>query len=322
MGKKVLLMMALFAVLMCYSFGTELVWAAYPDKRIQLIISFAPGGMADSTGRLLAHHVNPFLGGRVYVENILGAGGAPGFRAGAKASPDGYTITLLLTAQLTGPYTMKDYPSIDLFDPICIAVQDPIALTVKPDSRFKTITDLVAHAKTHPGEVTIGHSGVGSLNHMADEAFADAAKVKLSLVPFKGASEALVAAMGGHVDIASSGSGDASVYSQGGKLRPLIVFGYERSRHFPAVPTAKELGYDVVISQWVGVGIAKGTPEEVKATLIEAFKKAMENEEYKKSVDKMGIERISLGPKEAVPWLKAQSDFFRNLAQKIGLKPE
>ena len=322
MGKRVFLMMALFAVVSFNSFGTEHVWAAYPDKKIQLIIPFAPGGMADTVGRLLMHHANPFLGGRVYAENILGAGGAPGFRAGAKASPDGYTITLMLTAQLTGPHTIKDYPTIDLFDPICIAVQDPIAFTVKPDSRFKTIADLISYATAHPGEVTVGHSGVGSLNHMADEAFAEAGKIKIRLVPFKGASEALVAAMGGHVDVASSGCGDARVYSEGGKLRPLIVFGNERSRHFASVPTAKELGYDVIISQWVGVGVPKGTPEDIKASLIEAFKKAMESEEFKRNIDRMGVERISMGAKEAVPWLKAQDEFFKKLAQKIGLMPQ
>jgi len=102
----------------------------------------------------------------------------------------------------------------------------------------------------------------------------------------------------------------------------LVVLDAKRSSLFPDVPTAKELGYDAVVVTFQGIGIRKGTPEEVKAVLVEAFRKATEDEGFKKLMDQLGMERLYLGPKEAVPWLKNQHDFIKGVTTKIGLKPE
>jgi tripartite-type tricarboxylate transporter receptor subunit TctC len=111
-------------------------------------------------------------------------------------------------------------------------------------------------------------------------------------------------------------------YVEGKKLRGLVVLDEKRSSMFPDIPTAKELGYDAVVVTFQGIGIRKGTPEAAKAVLVEAFRKATEDEGFKKLMDQLGMERSYLGPKEAVPWLKSQDNLIKRITTKIGLKPE
>jgi tripartite-type tricarboxylate transporter receptor subunit TctC len=322
MVKRIVFISLFILVGLSLVFGVDSIWAKYPEKKIRFVAAFAPGGGSDLVARTLAKYVNPYLDNRVYVENVVGAGGAIGFREGAKASPDGYTLTMIVTGLTVSPHVVKDFPSYDLFDPICIVAQDPMILTVGMENRFKTIQDLIFYAKVNPGRVSVSTAGVGSVNHLEIAAFADAIGAQFNIVPFKGSNPALVGALGGHVDVATSGCSEAISLVEGKKLRPLVVFGTKRSRLYPDVPTARELGYEVVIYMWRGVGVPKGTPKEVKAVLVEAFRRTMEDEECKKFMDQIGLERIYLGSEEAAAWLKAQNDFFKNVVTKIGLKPE
>ena len=297
-------------------------WAKYPDKKIRFIVSFEPGGMGDMTGRTLVKYVNPFLGGRVYVETIAGAGGAVGWRECAKSAPDGYTMTILLSSIMVGPHVTKGFPTDDLFDPICIVALESRMLFAKWDSKFQTVKDLISYAKAHPGEVTAATSGVGTINHIGMEAFGDATGTKFNLVPYKGAGPSLVAAMGGHVDIAISSCSGTASYVEGKKLRPLVVLGTKRYPVYPDVPTARELGYDAVVVAFSGVGVPKEVPKETRNILVEAFRKGTEDEGYKKLMAQMGLEQVFYPPETAAPWLKEQREFFKRLADKLGMKPE
>jgi len=298
------------------------LWAKYPDKKIRLIAAFAPGGGADIMARSLSKYVNPYLDGRIYVENIPGASGAIGFREGAKSAPDGYTLVMMVTSIMTGRHITKGYPSYDLFDPICVAAQDPTMISVKTDSRFKTILELIAHAKTSPGALTVATAGVGAIDHFYMSAFAKSIGVDFNFVPYKGAGPATVAAAGGHAEAVGSGYSEAFSLMTGKKLRPLLLFTNERSPMFPDVPTAKEIGHDLVVVLFRAVGAPKGTPKEIKDVLADAFKKAIANPEFQKMVKEMGLQPIFIGPDEARLFLKKQDDFFTAIADKIGLKPQ
>jgi tripartite-type tricarboxylate transporter receptor subunit TctC len=322
MVKRIVFISLFILVGLPFVFGVDSIWAKYPEKKIRFVAAFAPGGGSDLVARTLAKYTNPYLDNRLYVENVTGAGGAIGFREGAKAPPDGYTLTMMVTGLTASPHVVKDFPSYDLFDPICIVAQDPMTLTVNMESRFKTVQDLISYAKANPEKASVSTAGVGSINHLAIGSFADAIGAQFNLVPYKGSNPALVAAIGGHVDVAVSGCSEAITLVEGKKLRPLVVLGMKRSRLYPDVPTARELGFDAVIYQWRGVGVPKGIPKEVEGVLVEAFRKAMEDEECKKFMDQVGLERIYLGPKEAGAWLKAQNDFFKSVAIKIGLQPK
>jgi tripartite-type tricarboxylate transporter receptor subunit TctC len=322
MKVKILFLAVLSLIVFCFFGGMESAWAKYPEKKIQFIAAFEPGGGSDLVARTLVRYVNPFLGGRIFVENIVGGAGSIGFRAGAKANPDGYTLTMIVTSLTVGPHVTNGFPSYDLFDPICIVAQDSTMLSVKMDSPFQTAASLIAYAKNNPEAVNVSVSGIGTPNYLSTAAFADAAGVKFALVPYKGTNPALVAAMGGHVVAAGSGCSEGLTFVEGKKLKPLVVYGHKRARLYPDVPTAKEIGYDVAVYQWRGVGVPRGTPPEIKKTLVEAFRKATEDESYKKTMDQMGLERVFLGPEESDPWMKAQFDLFKKTATKMGIQPQ
>jgi len=322
MAKRIFLISVLALLAFSFACGANFALAKYPEKKIRLIIPYAPGGGIDIVARPLAHYVNPYLDNRVYCENLPGAAGAIGSREGAKAAPDGYTLTMLHAALMMGQHTMKDFPTYTLFDPICIVCQDCITLVVNVDSHFRTANDLISYAKAHPGEVSVGITGHGDGSHFAGLALSEAFGIKFSFVPYPGAGPAVTAIAGGHVDATIAGEASSLALVKGNKIRPLIVFGNKRSKLYPDTPIAKELGYDIYVPTFRGVGVPKGTPKEIKDVLVEAFRRAVEEEGFKKLMDQMGLDVMFLGPEEASPWLKALDDFFRNLAGQIGLKPK
>jgi tripartite-type tricarboxylate transporter receptor subunit TctC len=319
-GEKLLL--CLFALLLALAGMENVAFAKYPEKKIRLIVTMAAGGGADLTARLLVQYANPFLGGRLYVDNVTGGGGAIGLREATKAAPDGYTVVGLVTNSTIGPFTIKNFPTSDTYEPLCLVATDPTTFAVKADSRFKTLQEFIKYSKDHSGELTTANAGTGGANYLATAAFLDAAGIKLTMIPYKGSAPAIVAAMGGHVDSVTAGCSEVLNYVEGKKLRPLATFSAKRSRLFPDVPTARELGYDVTFFLWRGIGVPKGTPDEVKTVLADAFQKAAANEQFKKSTEQAGLELSFLGPKEAAVWMKAQYEANKALTAKIGLKPE
>lgn len=321
MNKKMLFLSVLFLIPMTVC-GVALTRAEYPEKRIRYVVAFGLGGWNDIVSRALARYANPYLKGRVYVENVIGAGGAIGFREGARALPDGYTITALASSIMTGPLVDKDYPTYDLFDPLCIVVIESRMIYTRWDGRFKTGSELISYAKAHPGEVTVAFAGIGSTQHIWMAAFEKVTDVQFNLVPYKGDGEGLIATMGGHVDIVFASAAAAVTYVESKKVRPLLAFDSKRYRAYPNIPTVKELGYDMDCKGFSGIGVPKGTPKDVKNILVEAFRKATENEGYKKLTDQNGVERVFWGPEEATPWLKSHSEYFKNTASKLDLKSE
>jgi putative tricarboxylic transport membrane protein len=302
--------------------GAGAAWAKFPEKKIRLIVPVSPGGGADTLARMVTRHANAFLQDKMYVENVTGGGMAIGFREGAKAVPDGYTVTFLVTTITTAPHVIKDYPTVDLYDPICILATDPMMLSVHIDSPHKTIADLVAFGKANPGKLSVGTPGQGSVGHLGMAFFADATGSQYTYVPFKGSAPLLAAAAGKHVDVATSTCSEGISLVGGKKLRPLLVFNEERSPLYAEVPTTKEMGLDLFISYWRAMAVPKGTPADVKAVLVEAFRKAMEKEEVKKFLEQQGLNRVFLPPEKAGPWLKKQHQFFGNISRKIGLEPK
>ena len=317
-----ILLLCLFSVFFLLAGLANPALAKYPDKKVRVIVNVAAGGSSDVTARILVQYANPFLGGRLYVENVTGGGGAIGTREAAKSPPDGYTVMTLVTNCTIGPFTIKEFPPLDQFDPLCVIATDPTVLVVKNDSRFKNIQEFVAYAKAHPDELTISNAGTGGAIYLATAAFGFAAGIQLSQVPYKGASPALIAAMGGHVDGTSAGCSEVLNYVAGKKLKPLVSYSTKRSRLYPDVPTTKEAGFDMTFVQWRGVGVPKGTPEEVKNVLADAFRKASQMEAFRKNIEQAGLELTFLGPKEAGPWMKAQYEANKALTAKLGLKPE
>jgi tripartite-type tricarboxylate transporter receptor subunit TctC len=322
MKTKILAVIVAAFIILPMVWDTPSAWGKYPERKIKFICSWAAGGGSDIMARTLTRLVNPQLGGRVYVENITGATGLMGMREALNAPPDGYTLMLLTTTNTIAPNIIKDYPSVELLDVLGVAAEDPMILAVAVDSPLKTVADLIAKAKANPGKVTGATAGHGSPQHLANAAFAASTGTEFSYVPYKGAAPALVAAAGKHVDFASAGISEAITLKEANKIRALVSLSAKRTRLYPDTPTGKELGYDVVISRWMGIGAPKGLPAEIKNLLIETFKKAMETEEFKKYVAQSGQEQFHGGPEEARAWIKNQNENFKKVCERAGIKPE
>ena len=294
--------------------------AEYPERPITMIVAFPPGGSTDQTARLLATFLQPELGesANIIVDNRAGAGGDTGFRALATAEPDGYTIGFINTPNvLTIPIERKtryDWHSYDLLGNV---IDDPGNFSVLSESEIKSLTDLAAYAKAHPGEVTVGTSGIGSDDHLAMLAFQRAAGVELTHVPFKGAADVRTALTGGHIMVGAMNIGEAmAAQASGAPIHQLGQMSQKRSEVAPDVPTFKEQGYDIEINSLRGTGAPKGLPEPVRERLVTAIAKVAANPEFQAKMKASHTPMRFLPPDEFAVVLQQSEEGFRAMWQE------
>ncbi len=254
---------------------------AYPAKPITLIVPWPAGGSTDRHHRALAELASKHLGQQIIVENKPGAGGTLGPSSMAlNAKPDGYTIAQYPMGMLRVPHMQKvQWSPINDFTFIMGVSGYTFGFVVKSDSPYKTFKDYVEAARKQPGQIDFGSTGVGTSPHLLIEELADNVKVEFNHVPFKGNADLMQALLGGHVMAASDATGwDKFVDS--GQMRLLVTFGEQRTKRWPQVPTAKELGYGIVSQSPYGLVGPKGMDPAVVKTLHDAFKKAMDDPKH------------------------------------------
>ena len=265
---------------------------AFPTRAITMIVPFPPGGVADITGRPTAAAMEKILKQPVAITNRPGAGGAVGNAAVANAKPDGYTILMGLSSISVIPaadvlFDRKPAYSLDQFAPIALISADPTILTVHPSLPAKSLKELVALARSKPGQLSYSSSGVYGALHMPMEMFQHAANLKMRHVPTTGGGPAITALLGGHVDLTAGGPASITPHVKAGKLRPLASWGPKRHPGFPDVPTFKELGYDIEYLIWAGLFAPKATPEPIMKVLRDAALKAVADPEFKGMMAKL-----------------------------------
>ncbi len=251
---------------------------AYPAKPITLIVPWPAGGSTDRHHRTLAEIAGKILGQNILVENRPGAGGTlgPGQMA-LTAKPDGYTIAQFPLGMLRYPHMQKvAWDPINDFTFIIGLSGYTFGFVVRADSPYKTFNDYIDAARKSPGSINYGSTGIGTSPHLLIEELADAAKVQLNHVPFKGNADQMQALLGGHVMAASDATG-WDKFVDGGQMRLLVTFGEARTARWPNVPTAKDLGYNVVSQSPYGLVGPKGMDPAVVRTLHDAFKKALDD---------------------------------------------
>ena len=260
----------------------------YPNDTIDLVVGFSAGGGSDVMARTVAQYLEPALGGaKVVVRNMPGAGGQIGFTEVAAGEPDGYTLGVMnLPAALALSYDRKTAYGRDDFTWLANFVYDPNTLVVPIDSEIKSVEQLVEAAKVDPGAITVGPTSLGGNDHFAAILFADAAGIELTQVPFKGAANARVALLGGHVALGTMAYSQTVGYED--QMRVLAVLAPERLSYAPDVPTAKELGYDVTMGSYRGIVGPAGLSGDVKQTLIEALGEVANDPKFTEAMKEQG----------------------------------
>lgn len=257
----------------------------YPTHPVIAIVPFPAGGATGNMARAAARELTDILGVNVPVQNIGGGAGTIGTAQLARSKPDGYTIGILGAAPLiVQPHMRKTVYSIEDFTYICQLFSSPHALVIKPDSPFKSLKDVVDYAAAHPGELSYGTPGPGSLPHLAMEAFLKETGVNIKHVPFQGDGPGVTALLGGHVDLYM---GLMSVVLQN-DLKSVAVFADERVESLPDVPTSVEQGFTTVALWWGGMFGPKDMPDEVNAKLETACEAVAKNDRYKETLHKLG----------------------------------
>ncbi len=321
-GRKNMKKLALIlALCMVFSLCTISASAdeAYPARDVTVIVPWAAGGGSDMVARSISEAAQEITGVNFTCQNQTGAGGAVGFAVGAAAQSDGYTLTLLTTEITMVPHTSAvafDYSS---FRPICQLNAASAVLAVPADAPYDTIEDFVAYAKDHPEEITVANSGTGALWHLAACAFAQAADIQLTHIPYNGASECNAAVLGGHVNASVASAPEFAANLEAGNLKLLVVMADERLEAYPDVPTAKELGYDVSVSTWRGMAVPKNVPEDVAAKLDEIFAKAVESETFKNYMANAGQTIAYLNAEEFASKMEYENDLYKGLLTDLGL---
>lgn len=251
--------------------------AAFPERPITLVVGFPPGGGGDLYGRLIATAMGKSLGQTVIVENRPGAGGNIAAGLVAKAAPDGYTILLAMSGNLAVSPALKPqslpYKVPDDFAPIGLILEAPHGLFVTVASRLKTAREVLDTAKQK--ELTFASTGTGGAAHIGMETIKELGHLKLLHVPYKGSGPAITDMLGGQIDMFFATASPLVPQVQQGQLRVLALTGRQRSPILPDVPTFKELGIDMTMTQWYGLAAPAGTPPAVVKVLSEHLSRAL-----------------------------------------------
>ena len=295
----------------------------FPKTQINMIVQSSPGGLSDQVSKETGDLMGQVLGETVICQYKPGGSGAVGMSFVQASKPDGYTIGHTpLELVMLKPLGYADLEPDDL-TLLGRAYTTCGALAVKGDEdRFSTIEEFVEYAKAHPGEVAVGNAGTGSIWHVGAVGFEQAAGVTFNHVPFDGASKAIAALMGGHIDAVVSAPIELISGVQGNEVKVLVTMGEERSNAFPDVPTCQESNIDYVLLHWGGFAAPKGLPEDVKEILQNALKEAVESEEYDAFMKERGMEPAFMCGEEYDAFIAEQTEFLGGLVDAAGRRSE
>ena len=296
-------------------------WAdTFPSRPIRLLVGFPAGGPTDITMRVIAENAGRILGQPIVVENKPGAGGTLPASTVVTSQPDGYTIGQSPLGIFRMGYTQKmSWDPLKDLSYIINLTGYTFGLTVPANSPIKSWQEFVAYAKANPGKVTFGSAGGNMTSpHLTMERIADAAGIQLTHIPYKGSADLAQALLGGHV-MAAADSSAFVPYVEGGKARLLNVWSEKRMARFPAVPTLRELGIDIVQTSPYGLVAPKGTPPEVVKKLHEAFKKALEDKSSVEALAKYDMLPNYMSSEQYTRYAQTLSKQEGDIIQRLGL---
>jgi len=298
---------------------------AYPVKPVRVIVPFPAGGPNDIIGRIVAQRLTEAFGQQVIADNRAGAGGTIGTMAVVKAPADGYTLLSGGMGNLVMNPIIDKVPYDTLRDlaPVSLVASAPNVLVVHPSLPVKDVKELLALARSRPGELNYGSGGIGSTPHLSGALFNVLGKVNLVHVPYKGNAPALTDLLGGQVQVAFLGIPPAQPHVGSGKLRALAVTSAKRSNALPQTPTVAEsgiAGYE--LSPWYGILAPAGTPADVVARLNATIGKAMGTADMGDKLAAIGAEPESATPEQYGARIRADVEKWTKVIRAANIKPE
>jgi tripartite-type tricarboxylate transporter receptor subunit TctC len=308
------------------NFGTGGYLAAaetYPTKPIRIIVGYEPGGFVDLSARLIAGPLGDTLGQKAIVDNRPGSGGAIGAEIAARAKPDGYTL-LVASAATHGFGPAFDpnlrYDVMRDFQMIARLAASPSILAVNPSLPVHSVKELIALARSKPGEIQYGSAGKGSMLHVAAMLFEHLAGVELMHVPYKGGGPAAIAVMSGEVPMMFGMTASVLPFIESGKLRGLAITSSQRSALLPNFPTVAESGVPgYELDNWMGLFAPAGTPRAVVEKLSNAAIRGVDLPQVRKGFQNHGAEPSPLGPDEFTAFVNKELKKWAMIVKATGI---
>jgi tripartite-type tricarboxylate transporter receptor subunit TctC len=314
-----------FAALLCgfMLLGGSAAWSAYPEKPIWWVVPYSPGGSADVISRIITVRIGERLNQRILIENKPGAGGSIGAEFVARAAPDGHTVLHDALAIAVNPAlkSMKFDPGREL-TPVTQISNMWVIMTAPANAPYNTLAEFIEFARRNPA--SYGSTGAGSAGHLTGELFKSQSKLDIVHVPYKGGGPGVVAAMAGEVSIYYAIAGSAMGAIKSGKLKALAVAAPSRYAPLPNIPTFSELGYaDVVASEWNGLFVPKGTPQEIVDLLNKEARAVLaEPAVQEKLVTTLGIDIVTNTPAEFGQFVQREATRWGRVIKQLNIRAD
>jgi len=303
---------------MAIALGTP-AQAAYPERPVTIIVAWTAGGATDLLTRGLQDVFQKAIGGQIVVKNVPGAAGTLGTAEAARAAPDGYTLLISPIGPITlQPHRMKLDYSYDSFETVCKIVDSPVVLMAAPNSKYKSVAEVVSAAKAAPGKLPYGSTGPGTTPHVSMIAFAKAAGIDIKHVPYKGSADVVQGLLTNTVDLFTDQPNLVPQYN----LTPLGIFAAQRIPTYKDVPTLKEAGFDLEFSIWNSMFAPKGTPEPILAKLESACRTTLTDATVVDALAKQRQPIAFLDRKDATAFIANEFEKNGKLISDAGLSPK
>jgi tripartite-type tricarboxylate transporter receptor subunit TctC len=297
----------------------------FPTGPVRIVVPFAPGGSTDIMARVIAQQLTPRLKQQVFVENRPGASGTIGTASVAKSPPDGHTMLLVQVSFVANPSLYRDLPYNQARDlaPVTNLATGPLTLTVHPSLPVKTARQLIALARSRPGEVIYGSPGAGSISRLACSLFNMMAGVRMTHVGYKGSGAAMADMLSGQVQFYAPNLFLSLPHIRAGKLHPLGVTTLQRSPIAPEIPTVAESGlpgYEV--STWFGTFVPGATPREVVQRLNQELAQIVKSREMQERLAKDSLTPVASTPEEFAREVARDTEKYGKVIRALGLKAD
>jgi len=307
--------------------GMQAHAAGYPERPVRVVVPYPPGGNVDITARTILAAMSKAMGDRpLVVENLAGAAGSIGSANVARAAPDGYTVLASTIIPLVvNPVLMPSTPiTMDDFSPIGMMAVVPSVLEINAgDERYRDFQGFVQYARDHAGQVSVGHAGNGTTNHLAILQLTREFGLDLSPIPYKGSAPALTNLLGGQIDAMVDQLTSSQPHIDAGKLRPLAVTSAQRVPALPDVPTVAELtGKDFHVVTYTGLLGPRDMPLELRRTLNEALRQALADPAVQQQLGRLGAQPVPTDIEETTALLQRERRNLQAVIDSGMLKPE